>query len=89
MSKILIIGVGGAGATAVARMKKVGVPNAEYLTMGDPGDDAFCIPHYNLIEVRGFESLPYWATAEDWRECAEQAKDGILEIIESHIKGES
>lgn len=89
MSKILIIGVGSAGAIAVAHMKGVGISNVEYLTMGDIGDDVSDIPHYNLRELRGFESLPYWATAEHWRECAEQAKDGILEIIESHIKVKS
>jgi cell division GTPase FtsZ len=31
MSKILIIGVGGAGANTVKHMKEVGIPNAEYI----------------------------------------------------------
>lgn len=34
MSKILIIGVGGAGANTVKHMKEVGIPNAEYITFG-------------------------------------------------------
>lgn len=89
MAKILIIGVGSAGANAVKHMKEVGVPNAEYITMGDYQDTVLEIPHYNLIEISGIESLPNGATAEQWRECAELAKDGISEIIESHIKGKS
>lgn len=89
MSKILIIGVGSAGANTVAHMKEVGIPNAEYLTMGDYEDNVSDIPHYNLIEMSGLESLPSGATAEYWRVCAEQAKHSISEIIESYIKRKS
>lgn len=32
--KILIIGVGSAGVNTVKRMKEVGIPNAEYITLG-------------------------------------------------------
>lgn len=89
MAKILIIGVGSAGANAVKHMKEVGIPNAEYMTMGDYQDAISDIPHYNLIEMSGIESLPNGASAEHWKTCAEQAKDSISEIIESYIKRKS
>lgn len=89
MEKILIIGVGSAGANTVKHKKEVGVPNAEYITMGDYQDAISDIPHYNLIEMSGIESLPNGSTAEHWRECAEQAKDSISEIIEFYIKRKS
>lgn len=34
MSKILIIGVGGGGIFAVENMKKVGIPEANYIGIG-------------------------------------------------------
>lgn len=89
MAKILIIGVGSAGANAVKHMKEVGVPNAKYITMGDYQDAVLDIPHYSLIEISGFKSLPNGAAAEHWIKCVELAKDGISEIIESHIKRKS
>lgn len=49
MSKILIIGVGGAGANTVKHMKEVGIPNAEYITFGGYKYEESDIPHYNLI----------------------------------------
>lgn len=36
--------------------------------------------------MSGLESLHSGATAENWKECAELAKDGISEITESYIK---
>ena len=32
--KILCIGVGGAGTNVINRMKDIGIPNAEFLTLG-------------------------------------------------------
>lgn len=85
MSKILIIGVGSAGANTVAHMKKVGIPNAEYITMGDYEDDVSDIPHCNLIEMSRLESIHSGATADDWRMCAENAKEGIIDVLNSWI----
>ena len=72
MGKILIIGVGSAGVNTVKHMREVGIPNAEYITMGDFEDKVSVIPHYNLIEMSGLESLHSGATAEncldmDWK----------------------
>ena len=38
MGKILVIGVGGAGRETVKHMKKVGIPDADYITFGDFGE---------------------------------------------------
>lgn len=89
MGRILIIGVGSAGANTVNHMKDIGIHNADYITMGDYQDAISDIPHYNLIEMSGIESLPNGASAEHWKTCAEQAKDSISEIIESYIKRKS
>ena len=56
MSKILVIGVGGAGRETVKHMKEVGIPDADYITFGDFENDARKdIPHYNLITMNGFD----------------------------------
>ena len=34
MSKILVIGVGGAGRETVKHMKEIGIPEADYITFG-------------------------------------------------------
>ena len=89
MGKILIIGVGGAGANTVKRMKEVGIPNAEYITMGDYMCDyrssKIDIPHYNLIRMSGVDSIPAGSDSEQWREVAENAKVEIKEVIEYHL----
>ena len=89
MGKILIIGVGSAGANTVKHIREVGIPNAEYITMGDFEDNVSDIPHYNLIELSGLESLPNGAAPQHWKECAELANDSISEIRESYIKGKA
>ena len=43
----------------------------------------------NAEYMSGLESLHSGATAENWKECAELAKDGISEITESYIKEKS
>lgn len=85
MGKILIIGVGSAGANTVNRMKEVGIPNAEYFTMGGYKDSETDIPHYNLIRMSGVDSIPAGSDSEQWKEVAENAKDEIKEIIEYHL----
>lgn len=86
MSKILIIGVGGAGANTVKHMKEVGMPNAEYITFGGYKYKESDIPHYNLITMNGYDSISNAGTSKEWEELAENAKDTIGEIIEYHLK---
>ncbi len=86
MSKILIIGVGGAGANTVKHMKEVGIPNADYITFGEYKCEESDIPHYNLITMNGLDSIPAGSDSDVWRELAENAKDTIGEIIEYHLK---
>lgn len=61
MCKILIIGVGGAGANAVKRMKEVGIPNASFISFGGYKNEVSDIPHYNLITMNGLDSIPVGA----------------------------
>lgn len=86
MSKILIIGVGGAGGNAVKHMKEVGILKAEYITFGEYKYEESDIPHYNLITMNGLDSIPAGSDSDGWRELAENAKDTIGEIIEYHLK---
>lgn len=55
MSKILVIGVGGAGRETVKHMKDTGIPEADYITFGkfEDDDERKDIPHYNLIHMNG------------------------------------
>lgn len=85
MSKILIIGVGSAGANTVKRMKEVGIPNANYITFGEFKDEPTDIPHYNLITLNGLDSIPAGADSNVWANLAENAKDKIAEIIEYEL----
>ena len=57
--------------------------------MGDFEDKVSDIPYYNLTEQSGLENLHSGATAENWKEYAELAKDGISEITDSYIKEKS
>lgn len=86
MSKILIIGIGGAGENVVKHMKEVGIPNAEYITFGGYKYEESDIPHYNLITLSGVESIPAGSDSDEWREVAERAKDNIREVIEYHLR---
>lgn len=88
MNKILIIGVGSAGANTVKRMKEIGIPNADYITFGRYRDEISDIPHYNLITMNGYDSISNAVKAKEWRELAENAKDEIGEIIESYLNQE-
>ena len=46
MSKILVIGVGGAGIETVNHMKDTGIPETEYITFGNfKNDERRDIPH--------------------------------------------
>ena len=97
MSKILIIGVGGAGRNAVQRMKEVGIPDANYITFGGfredyvngefkralPNSD---IPHFNLIKMNGLSSISAGSGPKVYAELAENVKDQIEEIITDSFK---
>lgn len=85
MSKILIIGVGSAGTNTVKRMKEIGIPNADFITLGGYKYEISDIPHYNLITMNGYDSISNAGTAKEWRELAENAKDEIGKIIESYL----
>lgn len=85
MSKILVIGIGGGGENAVKRMKDVGIENADFITFGDFAPLHPEIEHHNLITMSGRDSLHAGATPEEWREVAEDAKEEIAKIIESHF----
>lgn len=85
MSKILIIGVGSAGINTVKHMKKVGIPNANYITFGGYKYQESDIPHYNLITMNGLDSIPAGSDSKEWRELAENAKESISEIIANHL----
>lgn len=94
MSKILIIGVGGGGRNTVQRMKEIGIPDANYITFGgfreDYVDGEFKqalpnsdIPHYNLIEMNGLQSIPHTNNPKVFAELAENAKDQIRAVLEN------
>ena len=94
MSKILIIGVGGGGRNTVQRMKEIGIPDANYITFGgfreDYVDGKFKqalpnsdIPHYNLIEMNGLQSIPHTNNPKVFAELAENAKDQIRAVLEN------
>lgn len=87
MSKILVIGVGGAGRNTVKRMKEVGIPDADYITFGDfNGDDERKdIPHYNLIHMNGLHGISPTHRPSVFKHLAENVEDDIREILEYHI----
>ncbi|OKY85955.1 MAG: hypothetical protein BHV69_03940 [Bacteroidales bacterium 52_46] len=88
MSKILIIGVGGAGANTVKRMKEVGIPNANFITFGGYSVQQPGITHYDLIEMNSYAPFINSLTAKVSERLAENVKDKIGEIIEEHLKQE-
>ena len=87
MSKILVIGVGGAGRETVKHMNDIGIPEADYITFGDFGgeDERKDIPHYNLITMNGFDGLSPSRDPNRSKHLAENVEDDIREILEYHI----
>lgn len=89
MSKILVIGVGGAGRKSITRMKEEGIPNADYITFNgfDGLDEAnqHDIPHYNLIKMNGLENISYTNNPKVYAELAKNVEDDIRKILEYHI----
>ena len=87
MSKILVIGVGGAGRETVKHMKDTGIPEADYITFGgfEDCDERRDIPHYNLITMNGFDGLSPSRDPNRSKRLAENVEDNIREILECHI----
>ena len=87
MSKILIIGVGGGGRKSIIKMKEDGIPNADYITFNgfDGKEEAkeHDIPHYNLIEMNGLQSIPYTNSPKVYEGLAENVKDQIRAALEN------
>ena len=86
MSKILVIGVGGAGRNTVKHMKDMGIPEADYITFGNfENDDRQDIPHYNLITMNGHCGLSPSRDPNRAKRLAENVEDDIREILKYHL----
>lgn len=87
MSKILVIGVGGAGRETVKHMKEIGITDAEYITFGkfEDDDERKDIPHYNLITMNGFYGISPTRDSRVFKRLAENVEDDIREILAYHI----
>lgn len=87
MSKILVIGVGGAGRETVKHMKDIGIPEADYITFGkfEDDDERRDIPHYNLITMNGHCGISPTHRTSVFKHLAENVEDDIREILEYHI----
>ena len=87
MSKILVIGVGGAGRETVKHMKEIGMPEADYITFGgfEDCDERKDIPHYNLITMNGHCGISPTHRPSVFKHFAENVEDDIREFLEFHI----
>ena len=88
MSKILVIGVGGAGRETVKYMKDMGIPEADYITFGgfEDRDEKRDIPHYNLITMNGHCGLSPSRDPNRAKRLAENVEDDIREILICHLE---
>ena len=87
MSKILVIGVGGAGRENVKHMKEIGIPKADYITFGkfEDCDERKDIPHYNLIRMNGHCGISPTKDPRVFKHLAENVEDDIRDILEYHL----
>ena len=87
MSKILVIGVGGAGRETVKHMKEVGIPKADYITFGkfEDCDERNDIPHYNLITMNGHCGISPTKDPRVFKHLAENVEEDIRDILEYHL----
>lgn len=87
MNKILVIGVGSAGRETVKHMKEVGIPDADYITIGkyEDCDERKDIPHYNLIHMNGLHGISPSSDSRRFKHLAENVEDDIREIIKFYI----
>ena len=87
MSKILVIGVGGAGRETVKHMKEIGIPEADYITFGkfEDCDERKDIPHYNLITKNEHCGISPTKDPIVFKHLAENVEDDIRDILEYHL----
>ena len=87
MSKILVIGVGGAGRETVKHMKEIGIPEADYITFGkfEDCDERKDIAHYNLITMNGHCGISPTKDPRVFKHLAENVEDDIRDILEYHL----
>ena len=87
MSKILVIGVGGAGRETVKHMKENGIPEADYITFGkfEDCDERKDIPHYNLITMNGHCGISPTKDPRVFKRLAENVEEDIRDILEYHL----
>ena len=87
MSKILVIGVGGAGRETVKHMKDTGIQEADYITFGkfEDRDERKDIPHYNLITMNGHCGISPTKDPRVFKHLAENVEDDIRHILEYHL----
>lgn len=92
MSKILIIGVGGGGINAVIRMKKEGIPNANFIGIDfdrKVSEEQNAIPYYDLREKLGLYNYSFsYNDHIRIRRFAENVEKEIGEIIDKHLNEE-
>ena len=88
MSKILVIGVGGAGRETVKYMKDMGIPEADYITFGgfEDRDERRDIPHYNLITMNGHCGISPTNRPSVFKHLSENVEDDIREILKYHLE---
>ena len=90
MSKILVVGVGGAGANTIARMKEIGIPEANYAAISCYGGEKIAkehdIPHYNLLRMNGIQAMSNTGKPEVFARLAEDVEEQIKLILETNLK---
>ena len=87
MSKILVIGVGGAGRETVKHMKDTSISEVDYITFGkfEDCDERKDIPHYNLITMNGHCGISPTKDPRVFKHLAENVEDDIRDILEYHL----
>lgn len=89
MSKILVVGVGSAGVNTIARMKEIGIPEADYAAIDCYGMEKIAkehgIPHYNLLRMNGIQAMSNTGKPEVFARLAEDVKEQIKTILETNL----
>lgn len=87
MSKILFIGVGGTGRRIVRNLKEAGISDTDFISFGTFDGDykKKDIPHYNLVTMNGYSSIPSTNDPRVFRQLAENVEDDIKEILECYF----
>lgn len=89
-TKFLFIGVGDAGRTVIKKIKGKNIPDSEYLSFGpyadDDSDEYSDPPHYNIINMNGWEYAPSCDLPTYRKEITQNVEDQIRDIIISKFK---